>query len=88
MSFLMDAISASECGIYELQEFLRSRCRAVDSDIKLTVGDAVQSISVEFVEGLPHATDSDLWKMLPNLSASSVDINVQHGEVSIMVEFE
>jgi hypothetical protein len=88
MSFLMDAINASECGIYALQEFLQSRCRAVDSDIKVTVGDAVQSISVEFVEGLPHATDSVLWKMLPNLTATSVDINIQHGEVTIMVEFE
>jgi hypothetical protein len=88
MSFLLEAVQAVQGGVYELKEFLRARCRAVDSDISIAVGDGVQGIAVQFIEGIPPAEDEDLWLLLTNLSASSVEINRDRGEVTILVEFD
>jgi hypothetical protein len=88
MSFLLEAVQAVQGGVYELKEFLRTRCRAVDSDISIAVGDGVQGIAVQFIEGIPPAEDEDLWLLLTNLSASSVEINRDRGEVTILVEFD
>ena len=88
MSFYLEAVRAANNGIYELKEFLRSRCRAVDSDTRIAVGDGVQDIAVQFIEGIPPADDEDLWLLLTNLSASSVEINRDRGEITILVEFD
>lgn len=88
MSFLIDAVHASEAGIYELKEFLRTRCRAADTDITIGVGDLVQEIKVLFVEGMAPMADEDLWTLLANMKASTVEINNSSGEITIMVEFD
>ena len=88
MSFYLEAVRAANNGIYELKEFLRTRCRAVDSDARIAVGDGVQDIAVQFIEGIPPAEDEDLWLLLANLSASSVEINRDRGEITILVEFD
>ncbi len=88
MSFYLHAVNAAQGGIYELKEFLRTRCRAVDSDTRIAVGDGVQDIAVQFIEGIPPAEDEDLWLLLTNLSASSVEINRDRGEITILVEFD
>lgn len=88
MSFLLDAVHAAQGGIYELKEFLRTRCRAVDSDITIAVGMDELQVAVVFGEGVPPAEDEDLWRLLTNLSASSVEINRDRGEVTILVEFD
>ena len=88
MSFYLEAVRAANNGIYELKEFLRSRCRAVDSDTRIAVGDGVQDIAVQFIEGIPPADDEDLWLLLANLSASSVEIDRDRGEITILVEFD
>jgi hypothetical protein len=88
VSFYLHAVNAAQGGIYELKEFLRTRCRAVDSDTRIAVGDGVQDIAVQFIEGIPPAEDEDLWLLLTNLSASSVEINRDRGEITILVEFD
>jgi hypothetical protein len=88
VSFFLHAVNAANGGIYDLKEFLRSRCRAVDSDTSIAVGDGVQGIAVQFIEGIPPAEDEDLWLLLTHLSASSVEINRDRGEVTVMVEFD
>ena len=88
MSFYLEAVRAANDGIYAFKEFLRSRCRAVDSDTRIAVGDGVQDIAVQFIEGIPPADDEDLWLLLANLSASSVEINRDRGEITILVEFD
>jgi hypothetical protein len=88
VSFYLHAVNAAQGGIYELKEFLRTRCRAVDSDTSIAVGDGVQGVAVQFIEGIPPAEDEDLWLLLANLSASSVEINRDRGEITILVEFD
>jgi hypothetical protein len=88
VSFYLEAVRAANNGIYELKEFLRSRCRAVDSDTRIAVGDGVQGVAVQFIEGIPPAEDEDLWLLLANLSASSVEIDRDRGEITILVEFD
>lgn len=88
MSFLLEAVHAAEGGIYELKEFLRTRCRAADADISIAVGEGVNEVAVAFVEGMAPMADEDLWNLLANMSASSVEINRDRGEVTITVEFD
>jgi hypothetical protein len=88
VSFLLDAVHAAEGGIYELKEFLRSRCRAADADITISVGEPTQEIAVRFVEGMAPMSDEDLWALLADMSATSVEINRDGSEVAIVVEFD
>lgn len=88
MSFLLEAVHATQGGIYELKEFLRTRCRVVDADIGVSVGGDEIEAAVLFAEGVPPADDEDIWRLLANLSAASAEINRDRGEVTITVEFD
>jgi hypothetical protein len=88
VSFFLGAVHAARGGIYELKEFLRTQCRAVDSDVDLAVGSDEIEVTVLFAEGVPPADDEDLWRLLEHLSAASVNINRDRGEVTITVEFD
>jgi len=88
VSFLLDAVHAAEGGIYELKEFLRSRCRSSDADISILVGESPHEVAVRFVEGMAPMNDEDLWTLLADMSASLVEINNSSGEVAIVVEFD
>ncbi len=88
MSFLLDAVHAAEGGIYELKEFLRSRCRSSDADISILVGESPHEVAVRFVEGMAPMSDEDLWALLADMSATSVEINRDGSEVAIVVEFD
>jgi hypothetical protein len=88
VSFLLEAVYAANGGIYELKEFLRTRCRAADADISIGVGEGVNEVTVLFVEGMAPMADEDLWTLLANMSASEAEINSSSGEVTITVEFD
>jgi len=88
VSFLLDAVHATQGGLYELREFLRSRCRAADADISIIVGEQPHEVAVRFVEGMAPMADEDLWTLLADMSATSVEINREGSEIAIVVEFD
>jgi hypothetical protein len=88
MSFLLDAIHAANDGVYEVKEFLRNRCRIADAEINIGVGEGVQSVAVQCVEGISPSCDNDVWRLIENMSAASMEINRDGGEVTITVEFD
>lgn len=88
MSFLSEVIHAAAGGIYEFRDFLRTRCRAADADITVSIGDCVSEVAVQFVEGIGGESDETLWSILANATAATTEINCDRGEVVVLVEFD
>jgi len=88
VSFLLDAVQAAQGGIYEFKDFLKTRCRAAESDITVSVGGDEVEVTVLFTEGPASSSDDGVWELLQNLGAASAEINCDRGEVTIAVEFD